>query len=143
MQVHKKSSWNVAALQAAQQQLLTRQYFSPACCGQDTWRTVTVDDRIPLDLFGEQQRPWLNPCSVAAAQLQLHTQLGHDAAAACAQLGCLVLLLLPRALAAGWQPPAAAVAPAAVQGHPEGHGCLQEPGHDPATPGGCVLNWVA
>jgi hypothetical protein len=21
---------------------------------QDTWRTVTVDDRIPLDLFGEQ-----------------------------------------------------------------------------------------
>lgn len=44
--------------------------LSPQCTGlQDTWRTVTVDDRIPLDLFGKQFK-----CSAEGLQQQVQHQ---------------------------------------------------------------------
>lgn len=46
-------------------------------CVQDTWRTVTVDDRIPLDLFGGF---WVGA--------------GQHSYAVCSMNGLLILLLL-------------------------------------------------
>jgi hypothetical protein len=66
--------------------------------------------------------------------MQRAVRIGNWAVQCVMTLGTAVFYL--RAALAGRQPSVAAVAPAAVQGHPQGHGSLQEPGHDTATPGG-------
>jgi hypothetical protein len=57
---------------------------------QDTWRTVTIDDRIPLDLFGElfYSTVGCQQCFMTRLQVQCHDQNKQDRGPALIAVTC-------------------------------------------------------